>query len=252
LERGPPVARDLLRDAGHGHGARTDRLRPERLRALRPAALAAAAPLLAFAAAGLLGGLEGAEDLFRAGLGALVAAVLVFAFVPLGVRAFGLAAGGAALGVALAHVLAGAGVAGGLAAGALLFTQATAAAGFAALGRRVGAGILASGAVSAALLAVALQGLFWADDVAERLPAEGRWMFRQAVLDLDAATALAYDGTNFDRLGHGPIYAQVPRASSTHARPTAARASLVWGVFGFLAAGVASLGRARRPIVANP
>ena len=196
-------------------------------------------------------GAAGVEGLFQAGLAALVVAVLVFALLPLPVRTFLAAACSAALAVGLAHVVAGAGVSGGTAAALLTASHAVAAAGFAAQGRRLGAGPVAAGAVGAALLAVALQGLFWADDVAERLPAPRRWPLRQAVLDVDGATALAYDGAGFDRLAHPPIYAGVPLASSTHARPTAARAALVWATFGILAAGVAAVGRRTRRVPAN-
>lgn len=201
---------------------------------------AALLPPVSFGLAWLFGP-AGAEGLFRAGLVALVAAVLTFAFVPFRVRAGLLAAGLAALGVALGFLFAGASLGEALAACALLAGHAFAAAGLASLGRGIGAGTVAAGAVSAAVLATALQGLFWADRAAERLPPERRWALRQAVLHLDGATALAYDAARFDRMLHPPVYANVPLASSTFERPRASTTGLVWAAVGVLAAGVAAL-----------
>ena len=197
-------------------------------------------PPAAFALASLLGP-AGAEGLFRAGLAALVVATLAFAFVPLGARAWLLAAGLAALGVGAGFALGGGGGAEALAASALLAAHACAAGGLAALGRAAGAGTVGAGAAAAAVLAVALQGLLWADPAAERLPLERRWAFRQSVLHLDGATALAYDAARFDRMHHPRVYADVPLASSSYDRPRAATTALVWAGLGLLAAGAAAL-----------
>jgi hypothetical protein len=209
----------------------------------RPASLfAAAVPAAAFALGRLLAP-AGPEGLFRAGLAALLTAVLAFAFVPLRPLAALLAAALAALLAGGGFLLAGADLGEAAAAGALVLGHACAAAGLAALGRAVGAGQVGAGAVSAAVLALALQGLFWADPAAERLPRERRREFRQAVLDVDGATALAYDAARFDRFHHPPIYADVPLASSTYERPNATSTGLAWGALGCLAGGVATIGR---------
>jgi hypothetical protein len=202
--------------------------------------LAAVLPPAAFVAGRLLGP-GGPEGLFRAGLVALVAAVLAFAFLPLRARVWLAAAGLAALGVGLGFLLSGASPGEALGACALVAAHAGAAAGLASLGRAVGAGAVGAGAASAAVLAVALQGLFWADVAAERLPLDRRWAFRQSVLHLDGATALAYDAAAFDRMHHPPVYANVPLASSTFERPHGPTTALVWGTVGLCAAGVAAL-----------
>lgn len=212
--------------------------------------LAAGLPVAAFLVMRLLGP-AGPEGLFRAGLVALVAAVALFAFVPLRAGAtLGAAAASAGL-LATAHLLGGSSPAAAGAAAALVLGQALAAAGFAGVGRRLGAGGVGAGAVSAALLGLALGGLFWADEAAAHVPAERRWALRQAVVDLDAATALAYDAAGFDRFAHPPVYAGVPLASSSHQAPRALDAAAAWAAFGILTGLVASVGRRRAPEAAR-
>ena len=68
---------------------------------------------------------------------------------------------------------------------------------------------------------LANDALFWADDLAEQVPVDERGRVRQAVLHLDATTALAEDVTHYDRL-HAPLaYRNVPLAASSIGRPTA-------------------------------
>jgi hypothetical protein len=91
------------------------------------------------------------------------------------------------------------------------------------------------------VLGVALQGLLWADPAAERLPLERRWAFRQSVLHLDGATALAYDAAGFDRMHQPRVYADVPLASSSYDRPKAGTTAMAWAALGLVAAGAAAL-----------
>lgn len=203
-------------------------------------------PVGAYALLGLWGG-AGPEGRFRAGVGALVLAAALGAFVS--------GTGGRRLAVLLisAALVGGAvGLGGGspaaVAAGlALVLSVALAAAGAAALGRRIGAGAAGSGATALGLMLVALTALAWADPLAERLPLPRRWAFVEAVLQVDPASAWAYDVAAYDRLREPEVYATVPLASSTHARPAAGGAALAWGAFGLLLGLAAGLRRDRIP-----
>jgi hypothetical protein len=183
-----------------------------------------------------------AEARFVVGLAALLLGCAAAAYVDgtLRRRVLVLAVAGLAAGLAL--LLAGATL-GGAAAGLLLtLGLAGAAAGLASLGRAAGAGRVGGAAGALLVVLLATTGLFWADPVAERLPAPARRAFRQAVLHLDAATALAHDAAGFDRLMHTPVYANVPLASSTYAAPRALPCALAWGALGALAALAAGVG----------
>ncbi len=195
----------------------------------------------------------GAEGRFRCGLAALAAAAAVFAFAQLTLRqavaslAFGSAAVGALLWAA------GATPEGALAALALTAGVGLAAVGLSALGRAVGATSVGAGAVTLALLTAGLSGLFWADPLSERLPRPARWGVRQAVLHLDAGTALAYDAARFDRLLDLPVYATVPLAASSIERPRAPVTAALWGALGLTCAvGVAGLRALRRHSAPGP
>jgi len=213
-------------------------------------AFVAALPALAGALVAAFGG--GAEGRFRSGLAALAVAAAVFAFAQLTLRqavaslAFGAAAVGALLWAG------GATPEGALAALVLCAGVGLAALGLAELGRVVGAPPVASGAVALALLTAGLTGLFWADPLAERLPRAARWGVRQALLHLDAGTALAYDAARFDRLLDLPVYATVPLAATSIERPRAPVTAALWGALGLTcAASAAGLRTLRRSTTAR-
>lgn len=200
-----------------------------RLRGLAPALL----PPAGFGLLRLLGA-GGPEGSFRAGVGALVLAASVGAFVA-GGRARRLAVM-LALAALLASVVgldrgstSAAAAAVALALGLALF-----AAGTAALGRRIGAGAAGAGATALCLALLALTALAWTDPMSERLPLARRWAFAEAVLQLDPASAWAYDVADYDRLREPEVYATVPLASSMHARPAACVSGLAWGALGLL------------------
>jgi transposase len=116
-----------------------------------------------------------------------------------------------------------------------------AASGLAALGRAVGAPALSAGTVGASVLWIAMTGLFWADPLAETLPATRQYRFRQAVLHLDPATAAAYSAARFDRLHDPRVYRDVPLAASLIRPPAASHTGSAWLAVGLLAWGVAGL-----------
>jgi hypothetical protein len=154
--------------------------------------------------------------------------------------------GGGALAAALVLLAVGAALEGAAAGGALALGLGGAAAGLAAAGRSVGAGTFGAGAGALLVVGLATTGLFWADPAAEALPAHARRPFRQAVLDLDAATALAYDAAGLDQLASPPIYAGVPLASATFQAPRALPCALAWGAVGAWGALLAVVLRGRR------
>jgi len=147
----------------------------------------------------------------------------------------------AALLGAVVHLVLGGSLSGVVAVAWLLLATATAASGLSAMGRGFGAPWLTAGAVGAGLLWVVLTGLFWADPISERLPRERRYEFKQAVMQLDLATACAYDGASFDRFHEPAVYRDLPIASSIVAAPAAGRTGLTWMIVGLLAWGVACL-----------
>jgi len=211
-------------------------------RAGRKLAFVAALPALAGAVVAAFGG-SGAEGRFHAGLAALAAAAAVFAFAQLTLRQAVAALGFAATAVGGLAWAGGAAPAGALAALVLTLGVGMAAVGLAALGRVIGAGPVGAGAVALALLTVGLTGLFWADPLAERLPRSARWGVKQAVLHLDAGTALAYDAAGFDRLLDLPVYTSVPLASSSIEKPRAPVTAALWGALGLVALSSAGLVR---------
>lgn len=204
------------------------------------AALVAGLPAAALLVARLVTG-PGPKGLFQADLVGLVCAVGCGAFAVRGRRLL-LAAvpAGAAL-AGLAHA-ALAGTFEGAPAFALLdLGVVSAATGLAAVGRSVGTPALTAGTIGAAVLWLAMTGLFWADGLAETLPAAHQFRFRQAVLHLDAATACAYDAAHFDRLHDPRVYREVPLAASLVRAPTAGPTGAAWLVVGLLAWGAAAL-----------
>jgi hypothetical protein len=217
-------------------------LRRLRVRHLLPAAAPGAALLLLrpFAA-------PGPEGLYQADLAGLVAAVAVGAFAAPSLRAalqripLASALGG------LAHAIAAQGVAGADAVALLFLATSAAAGGFAAVGRAAGARPFAAGLVSASVLWVAMAGLFWADPVSERLPRTARRRFRQAVLHVDPALALAYDGAGFARMRAPDVYRDVPIASAVHEAPAAHATGLLWLAGGTLLWGAAAAWGTPRP-----
>ncbi|MHC5012866.1 MAG: hypothetical protein ACYTG6_18295 [Planctomycetota bacterium] len=188
---------------------------------------------------------DGGAGRFQADLGGLVAAVLLGAFGTPRPASAALRLPAAALLAGLAHFLLG-GTAGSTAALAFLYLAVSAGAGgWAALGRRVGAPDVPAGAVAAVLLFTAMAGLLWADPVAQRLPRPRRHAFRQSVLHVDPALALAYDASRFDRLHDPEIYVRVPLASSFIERPHAGPTGALWLAWGLLAWASAAALRAR-------
>lgn len=201
---------------------------------------------LAYGAARLLGP-RGPEGAFLAGLTALLTGAALAAALPWRLAERAGTVGLGALGVGVVALSCGASAAQALAAVVLLASTGLAAAGLAALGRALGAGPVGAGVAALLVVAAGLDGLFWADALAERLPAERRWALRQAVLAVDPATAYAYGAAGFDRLLHGPVYTSVPLASSSFERPEALPTALAWAALGLLAQAAASAaGRWRR------
>ncbi len=140
---------------------------------------------------------------------------------------------------ALAHAAVAGSFDGAWALALLLLAVVAASSGLAAVGRAVGTPALTAGAVGAAVLWLAMTGLFWADGLAETLPATRQFRFRQAVLHLDVATACAYDAARFDRLHDPRVYREVPLAASLVRAPTAGPTGAAWLVVGLLAWGMA-------------
>jgi len=212
----------------------------------RAAGLVAGAPPAAMLLVRLFAA-EGAAGLFQTDLAALVVAAGVSAFA-MRARLLSFAAILlAAVLSALIHALLGGSLGGAPAVGLLVLASGVAASGLAAIGRGLGAPWLTAGSLGAAVLWVAMTGLLWADPMAERLPRERRYVFKQAVLHLDLATACAYDGASFDRFHDEVIYREVPLASSIVRAPAAGPTGAVWLIAGLLAWGVAwLLGAARK------
>ena len=94
---------------------------------------------------------------------------------------------------------------------------------------------MAAGAVAACVLWSAMAGLFWADPVAEHLDRTRRRPFRQAVLHVDPALALAYGAVGYDRLRSEDVYFDVPLASSFYERPGAVTTGAAWLLTGLVA-----------------
>lgn len=232
--------------------ARATALGEERSLALFIAAAPAFAMLLAapFAA-------SGAEGLFQVDLAGLVVCAGVSALAVRRRPLLLMTPVAAALLCALVHLVLGsllsgsASLAGALAAGWLVLATAVAASGLSAVGRGLRAPWLTAGALGAGILWVAMTGLYWADPLSERLPRERRYECKQAVLQLDLATACAYDGAGFDRFHEPTVYRDLPIASSIVAAPSAGPTGAIWLLVGLLAWGVAwLLGVDRRTAVA--
>ena len=201
-----------------------------------PAAMLLAAPFTA----------AGATGLFQADLVGLVVSAGISALAVRRRPLLLVAPVVAALLCACVHLLLGGGLSGSVVVAWLFLATAAAASGLSALGRGLGAPWLTAGAFGAGVLWVALSGLFWADDLSERLPRERRYEFKQAVMDLDLATACAYDGAALDRFHEPAVYRDLPIASSIVAAPTAGTTGGIWLLVGLLSWGVAwVLGRYR-------
>ncbi len=205
------------------------------------------AALLAIAAAPALGLLlasrftaDSPKGLFQADLVALVVAVATSAFL---VRPERMALVAMLVGVALAAIAHGliAGFDGAAYFALLALGVSLAAAGLASLGSQIGAPELTAGTLGAAIVWIAMTGLFWADPVAGTLAPEDRFPFRQAVIHLDPATACAYDASNFDRFHDPRVYREVELAASTIEPPSAAPTGIAWSVVGILALAMAGL-----------
>ena len=217
------------------------------------AMLLAAGPLVGMLLALLFAG-AGAERLFQVDL---VGLVLMAGLTALGVRRrriLLLAPIAGALLCALLHLLLGGGAAGALAFLWLLLATAAAATGLAAAGRGVGLPGLTAGGLAACALWTAMMGLFWADALGERLPLEQRYAFKEAVMDLDLATACAYGAAHFDRFHEPTVYRDLPIASSIVGAPAPGPTGLLWFVVGCLAWGLALLRKVDRvpPAAAVP
>jgi hypothetical protein len=189
---------------------------------------------------------DGAEGVFQADLVGLVAMVGCAAFVVRPRRVHGAALLAAALLLALVHVVAGGPLGGAVAQSLLGLAVGVAASGLAVLGRALGTPALTAGAAAGAVLWIGMTGLVWADDLAESLPRERRFAFRQAVVHLDAATACAFDAAHFDRFHDDRIYRRVPLAASLVRAPAATSTALAWMALGVLAWGGAVGLRLRR------
>jgi hypothetical protein len=185
---------------------------------------------------------DGAAGVFQAAVGGLVAAVALGGFSAQG-RALTVLArlGAAAVLAGLLHLVLQGDLAAALALGFLFLAASVAAAGLAALGGRLGTPAVPAGAIAACVLWTAMAGLFWADPLAEHLDLRERRPFRQAVLHVDPALALAYDGARFDRLRSPEVYFDVPLASSVYERPAAGPTGAVWLVTGLVLWGGAAL-----------
>jgi len=193
-------------------------------------------PLVALVIAG--GSPASGRELFQAHLGALVAASAVCAFA---VRVRGVDVVAMGVGVLLCVLLhlVWHGTAGALALTVLIAGSAAAASGLAAVGRAIGTPALPAGALGAAVVWVAMTGVFWADDVAASLPYGKQHAFKQAVLHADAATACAYGVADFDRLHDPVVYGKVELASSLLTRPDPFPTGALWLCLGLLTWGVA-------------
>jgi len=163
-------------------------------------------------------------------------------------------AGGPAL-LGLVHAVAraslGGGVSGAVEVALVAAGVALACAGLRALGRRLACPPAAAGAVAAGVLWLACAGVWWADDLAARVPAARRNAVREAVLALDPFTAAAYGAADFDRLRWRPVYDATVVATSSVRMPRATDAALPWGTLGALAA-AGALGFRRRAPGARP
>lgn len=219
-------------------------------RAARRTALVAAAPVFCGALVAAFGPPD-AQGHFHAGVAMLVAAAAAYGFLSLTRRqataalAFGGVLAGALL-LAMGHSLGQA-----LRGAALVAAAGLSAHGLAALGRALGAGRAGAGTGAFAVGVAALTGLWWAEPLAAAAPPGARFALRQAVLDLDLCTALAYDAIGLDRLLQSTVYGVVPLASSSVSRPSAVEAAGWWGALGLLAALAALLlerGAARRQV----
>jgi len=226
-----------------GDAGEDTRARPWRRR-LREAGLALLPAFALLATAALAA--EGARGRFQAALAAMTVAVAVGAF---GAGRAPVRAAARLLAVAvlagLAHGLLTGDAGGAAATGFLLLAVSVAASGLAALGRRIGTPGPSACAVAAIVLWVAMAGLFWADPAAEHLDRAHRRPFRQAVLHVDPALALAYDGAHFDRLRSEEVYFEVPLASSLYERPSALPTGSLWLAAGLLAWAAALVVRRR-------
>jgi len=194
--------------------------------------LGAALPALIVGAARLAGASDAAAHFHRLVLAAGACAV-VGAFV----RPAGAALSTGLVGAAGASLAATWGAAHAVD-GALLgaFTVGAAAAGLAwgvaSLGRALrcpdpGAAISALIVVTAGLTA-----LRWVDPAAERLPAERRAAWRQAVLRADLATAAAYEVAGYDRLHAPDVYDATTIASLPLALPELTPCAAAWASVG--------------------
>ncbi len=171
---------------------------------------------------------DGAEGLFQAdALGLWVAVAVCAHFPSLGLRAPLLILMPAS-GLFAGHVLVGGSAADLLPLLALFAGLGLTAFGLGALGARIGAPQSLASLHALAIVTMGMCGLFWADDLAEQMPLEERGRVRQAVLHLDATTALAEDVSHYDRL-HAPlVYRSVPLAASSIGRPTAYQTAGLW------------------------
>lgn len=189
----------------------------------------------------------GAAGLFGADLVGLVISAWVSAFAVRRRRLLLLGALVAPLFCALAHLLiarflsGGASFSSALAVAWLVLGTVVASSGLSAVGRGLGAPWLTAGALAAGVLWFAMGGLFWADALSDRLPRERRYECKQAVMQLDLATACAYDGAALDRFHEPAIYRDLPIASSIVAAPGAGPTGAIWFTVGLLAWGAACL-----------
>lgn len=191
-------------------------------------------------------GSGGPQGRFRAALAGMVVIVALGAFSSTGSGVRGLrrvltrvvaAAGLAALAYRLGFARADGSGAFGLL--VLYLGVGAGASGLAALGRTMRSPALVAGVVAAGVLWTAMAGLFWADPVAERVERTRRRSFRQAVLHVDPALALAYGAVGYDRMRSEEVYSEVELASSYYERPGAATTGSLWLVAGLAAWGAA-------------
>jgi hypothetical protein len=146
----------------------------------------------------------------------------------------------------------GGGVSGAASVALLASCVGLAGAGLASLGRRPGCPAAAAGAVGAGVLWLACAGVWWADDLASRVPPARRHAVREAVLAVDPFTAAAYGAADFDRLRWRAVYDATVVATSTVRVPRATDAALPWGACGAIATAFAFRGGRRRPAPAAP
>jgi hypothetical protein len=173
-------------------------------------------------------GAEGTEGIFQADAVALWVAVAICAHLPHRGWRSALLLLMPASGLLAAHLLVGGAVGDLPPLFALCTGLGLAAHGLAAFGTRIGAAQSLTALVALGIVTIGMCGLFWADDLAEQVPLEARGRVRQAVLHLDATTALAEDVSHYDRL-HAPlVYRNVQLAASSIGRPTAYQTSALW------------------------